>query len=92
MPDEEKDGTVEVSAETPAADAVAEAPKNPNMRWYIIHSYSGFERKVKESLESRVQAFGLRQNLVERALDRLGRAFQRRVQLVESGRIVRPNP
>ena len=42
MPDEEKNGTVEVSAETPAADAVAEAPKNPNMRWYIIHSYSGF--------------------------------------------------
>src|SRR5512140_4010674 len=32
---------------------------NPNMKWYIIHSYSGFERKVKESLESRVQAFGL---------------------------------
>jgi len=29
------------------------------MKWYIIHSYSGFERKVKESLESRIQAFGL---------------------------------
>src|ERR1700757_2322189 len=28
-------------------------------RWYIIHTYSGFERKVKESLESRVKAFGL---------------------------------
>src|SRR5438477_5853668 len=36
-----------------------EAPKNTKMKWYIIHSYSGFERKVKESLESRVQAFGL---------------------------------
>src|SRR5438045_3182649 len=34
-------------------------PQNPNMRWYIIHSYSGFERKVKESLETRAQAFGL---------------------------------
>ncbi len=30
-----------------------------NKKWYIIHTYSGFERKVKESLESRVQAFGL---------------------------------
>ena len=29
------------------------------MKWYIIHCYSGFERKVKESLESRIQAFGL---------------------------------
>ena len=27
---------------------------NPNMKWYIIHTYSGFEKKVKESLESRV--------------------------------------
>jgi len=42
-----------------AAEGATEAPKNPNMKWYIIHSYSGFERKVKESLESRVSAFGL---------------------------------
>ena len=27
--------------------------------WYIIHTYSGFERKVAESLKSRVKAFGL---------------------------------
>jgi transcriptional antiterminator NusG len=40
-----------------------EPPVNPNMKWYIIHSYSGFERKVKESLESRVQAFGLQEKI-----------------------------
>jgi transcriptional antiterminator NusG len=34
-------------------------PRNENFRWYIIHAYSGFERKVKESIESRVAAFGL---------------------------------
>jgi transcriptional antiterminator NusG len=34
-------------------------PRNENFRWYILHAYSGFERKVKESLESRIQAFGL---------------------------------
>ena len=28
-------------------------------QWYIIHTYSGFERKVAESLKSRVAAFGL---------------------------------
>jgi transcription termination/antitermination protein NusG len=44
-------------------EATSEAPHNPNMRWYIIHSYSGFERKVKESLESRVQAFGLQERI-----------------------------
>src|SRR2546430_17678383 len=38
-------------------------PTNANMRWYIIHAYSGFERKVRESLESRVQAFGLQDKI-----------------------------
>jgi transcriptional antiterminator NusG len=46
------------SGETSTTAAVAEeTPKNPNMKWYIIHTYSGFERKVKESLESRVRAY-----------------------------------
>jgi transcriptional antiterminator NusG len=50
------------SVENAAAAEVAGAPEtpvNPNMKWYIIHSYSGFERKVKESLESRIRAFNL---------------------------------
>jgi transcriptional antiterminator NusG len=42
-----------------AAPEAGTAPANPNMKWYIIHAYSGFERKVKESLETRVRAFGL---------------------------------
>jgi len=45
-----------------AAPSVA-TPSNPNFKWYIIHTYSGFERKVKESLESRVQAFGLQEKI-----------------------------
>lgn len=28
-------------------------------RWFIIHAYSGFERKVAESLQGRIDAFGL---------------------------------
>jgi len=27
--------------------------------WYIVHTYSGFENKVKESLEERVKAYNL---------------------------------
>src|SRR6201987_6309568 len=40
----------------------AEQPKperNERFKWYILHAYSGFERKVRESIQSRVQAFGL---------------------------------
>jgi len=40
-----------------------ETVTNPNMKWYIIHTYSGFEKKVKESLESRIQAFGLQEKI-----------------------------
>jgi transcription termination/antitermination protein NusG len=29
-----------------------------DMNWYIIHTYSGFEQKVAESLKGRAQAFG----------------------------------
>ena len=32
---------------------------NERFKWYILHAYSGFERKVRESIESRMQAFGL---------------------------------
>src|SRR5437588_6249856 len=46
-----------------AEGAAAAPPVNPNMKWYIIHTYSGFERKVRESLESRVQAFGLQEKI-----------------------------
>lgn len=57
-------GTAENTAATqPPAEgaegAAAEQPKNPNFKWYIIHAYSGFERKVRESIESRVNAYGL---------------------------------
>src|ERR1700744_1760237 len=38
-------------------------PRNENFRWYILHAYSGFERKVRESIESRVQAFGLKERV-----------------------------
>jgi transcriptional antiterminator NusG len=47
------------SAEASAPEDAVPPPSNPNMRWYIVHTYSGFERKVRESLESRRVAYGL---------------------------------
>jgi transcriptional antiterminator NusG len=34
-------------------------------QWYIVHTYSGFENKVKESLEQRVNAYGLQEEIGE---------------------------
>src|SRR5947199_13925 len=45
------------------------------MQWYIIHTYSGFEKKVKESLESRVAAFSLQ--------DKIGRVMIPMEEVVE---------
>ncbi len=55
----------EAATEPAAAAAATEPPpvKNENFRWYILHAYSGFERKVRESIESRVQAFGLKERV-----------------------------
>jgi len=33
--------------------------------WYIVHTYSGFEKKVAESLAQRVQAYGLQNEIGE---------------------------
>ena len=33
--------------------------------WYIVHTYSGFEKKVAESLQQRVQAYGLQAEIGE---------------------------
>jgi transcriptional antiterminator NusG len=40
------------------AEAPAEVDPNAHMHWYIIHTYSGFENKVAESLKTRAEAFG----------------------------------
>ncbi|HBY58495.1 MAG TPA: transcription termination/antitermination factor NusG [Solibacterales bacterium] len=47
----------EPAAESPAPEV------NPNLKWFIIHTYSGFEQKVAESLRSRAQAFGFAHRL-----------------------------
>jgi transcriptional antiterminator NusG len=43
----------------PAAGAAAPAiEEDASKQWYIIHTYSGFEQKVADSLRSRAEAFG----------------------------------
>jgi transcriptional antiterminator NusG len=40
------------------AEAPEELPPDDGKNWYIIHTYSGFEKKVAESLRTRADAFG----------------------------------
>lgn len=64
----ESDAESPVEDEAPAVgEQVAEPvegeevvpPGVPGLDWYIIHAYSGFENKVRESLMTRADAFGL---------------------------------
>ena len=37
---------------TVTSDVIA---KGPDKRWYVIHTYSGYENKVKANLEHRIE-------------------------------------
>ncbi|MCL6545158.1 MAG: transcription termination/antitermination protein NusG [Bryobacteraceae bacterium] len=41
-----------------ASETAPETPPPPAKQWYILHTYSGFEQKVAESLRTRAEAFG----------------------------------
>jgi transcription termination/antitermination protein NusG len=54
-------GVEATAAEGPVEEVTPAAPAYDDsspMKWYIIHTYSGFENKVKESLMTRANAFG----------------------------------
>ncbi len=46
------------SDEVPEPAAAPALTEESSKHWYIIHTYSGFEQKVADSLKTRAQAFG----------------------------------
>jgi transcription termination/antitermination protein NusG len=57
MADEETMDTREETVSQAEVTAPSEEPSS-NKQWFILHTYSGFEQKVAESLRSRAEAFG----------------------------------
>lgn len=58
---EASDAPVEEAANEDGLDAEEAAPKaplHPDMKWYIVHTHSGFEAKAKASLQERAQRLG----------------------------------
>src|SRR5579862_10010954 len=58
-PAEPMPGTPEAEAAQVMVAEGGPAPAEPsNKNWFIVHTYSGFEQKVADSLKSRADAFG----------------------------------
>ena len=43
---------------------VTQSTENQEARWYIIHSYSGQEERVKKNLERRIESMDVRDTAV----------------------------
>lgn len=50
-------------AQTP--DTAAPAPANPDMRWYVVHAYSGMENAVKRNIRERIIRAGMQDKFGE---------------------------
>jgi transcriptional antiterminator NusG len=62
----------EPAAETPAVEVPAPTdgeeaaePRDPRRKWYVIHTYSGYENKVKANLEHRIESMGVRDKIFQ---------------------------
>src|SRR5579885_2770481 len=56
-PEEQEDITPD------AEQAMVEEEKIPGRHWYAIHTYSGYENKVKTHLEARIASLGLKDRI-----------------------------
>lgn len=56
--EEAAEETAEAKAEETAKPA-KEGKKNPKLKWYVVHTYSGHEQKAKRHLESAIETAGL---------------------------------
>jgi transcriptional antiterminator NusG len=64
------------SAELPdAPEAAAAAPKNPDLRWYVVHAYSGMEKAVERNILERITRSGMQ--------DKFGRILVPMEEVVE---------
>ncbi len=57
------------------SSAAAAKPKNPDLRWYVVHAYSGMEKAVERNIRERIQRAGMQ--------DKFGRILVPMEEVVE---------
>ena len=53
------------SGEEATAEEAGEEDRESQAAWYVIHSYSGYENKVKKNLEQRIESMGMKDYIFE---------------------------
>ena len=46
-----------------ASEAIEPAPRKDNRNWFVVHTYSGYENKVKANLERRIHSMGMQDKI-----------------------------
>jgi transcriptional antiterminator NusG len=46
-------------ADADAAGAAPAKPSNPDLRWYVVHAYSGMEKSVERAIRERINRAGM---------------------------------
>ena len=54
---EHEAGTEETAPES--SGEITPKPVNPAFKWYVVHTYSGYENRAKKSLEERIRQFDM---------------------------------
>lgn len=52
-------------AGTKAVQEFSKSLRTLDGKWYVLHTYSGYEKRVKANIESRVQSFGLEDQIFQ---------------------------
>jgi len=64
-----EDTDAEVEAEEPEEEAVPyDNPWNRPGQWFVVHTQSGYEKKVKSNLEARIQSMNMEEKIFEVAI------------------------
>jgi transcription termination/antitermination protein NusG len=50
---------------TAVVDGEAESGSSDDQQWYVIHTYSGYENKVKTNLEHRIESMGVQDKIFQ---------------------------
>jgi transcriptional antiterminator NusG len=60
-----QDPEVQEAQEAVVADSDENQDEDDNRGWYVVHCYSGYEKKVRHNLEQRIETMGMKEKIFD---------------------------